>query len=191
MAGWHHWLDGREFEWTLGVGDGQGGLACCSPWGCKESDTTEWLNWTEPEWRERSFLFFFLMPVLCGIWDLNSPIRDRTHAPCAGNTVLTTGLPGKSPYFKYWWKHTLFRASEASGKLLFTYHHTCCELMTFNPKWSSHVKASLQRAPRPLSSLCESYYVNMVIIYSNLEIFSYASFSQMPWVRGSALEPAA
>ena len=47
MAGWHHWLDAHEFEWTPGVGDGQGGLACCNSWGCKESDTTEWLNWTE------------------------------------------------------------------------------------------------------------------------------------------------
>ena len=47
MAGWHHWLDGRESEWTLGVGDGQGGLACCDSWGRKGSDTTEWLNWTE------------------------------------------------------------------------------------------------------------------------------------------------
>ena len=47
MAGWHHWLDGCEFEWTPGVDDGQGGLACCNSWGCKESDTTEWLNWTE------------------------------------------------------------------------------------------------------------------------------------------------
>ena len=47
MAGWHHWLDGHEFEWTLGVGDGQGGLACCDWWGHKESDMTEWLNWTE------------------------------------------------------------------------------------------------------------------------------------------------
>ena len=47
MAGWHHWLDGREFEWTLGVGDGQGGLACCDSWGLKESEKTEWLNWTE------------------------------------------------------------------------------------------------------------------------------------------------
>ena len=45
MAGWHHWLDGHEFEWTLGVGDGQGGLACCNSWGHKESDTTERLNW--------------------------------------------------------------------------------------------------------------------------------------------------
>ena len=47
MAGWHHRLYGREFEWTLGVGDGQGGLACCDSWGRKESDTTERLNWTE------------------------------------------------------------------------------------------------------------------------------------------------
>ena len=47
MAGWHHRLDGRESEWTLGVGDGQGGLACCDSWGRKESDTTEQLNWTE------------------------------------------------------------------------------------------------------------------------------------------------
>ena len=47
MAGWHHQLDGHEFEWTLRVGDGQGGLACCDSWGHKESDTTEWLNWTE------------------------------------------------------------------------------------------------------------------------------------------------
>ena len=44
MAGWHHQLDGREFEWTPGVGDGQGGLACCNSWGCKQSDMTEWLN---------------------------------------------------------------------------------------------------------------------------------------------------
>ena len=47
MSGWHHWLDGRESEWTPGVGDGQGGLVCCDSWGHKESDTTEWLNWTE------------------------------------------------------------------------------------------------------------------------------------------------
>ena len=47
MVGWHHRLDGHESEWTPGVGDGQGGLACCDSWGCKESDTTEWLNWTE------------------------------------------------------------------------------------------------------------------------------------------------
>ena len=47
MAGWHHWLDGCESEWTPGVGDGQGGLACCVSRGRKESDRTERLNWTD------------------------------------------------------------------------------------------------------------------------------------------------
>ena len=46
MVGWHHQLDGHEFEQTPEAGDGQGCLVCCSPWGHKESDTTEWLNWT-------------------------------------------------------------------------------------------------------------------------------------------------
>ena len=46
MVGWHHRLNGHGFGWTLGVGDGQGGLVCCGSWGRKESDTTEWLNWT-------------------------------------------------------------------------------------------------------------------------------------------------
>ena len=46
MVGWHHWLNGHEFGWTLGAGDGQGGLACCSSWDRKESDTTQQLNWT-------------------------------------------------------------------------------------------------------------------------------------------------
>ena len=47
MAGWHHWLDGRASQWTLGVGDGQGGLTCCDSWGHKESDTTEQLIWSD------------------------------------------------------------------------------------------------------------------------------------------------
>ena len=47
MVGWHHWLNGHGIGWTPGVGDGQGGLACCGSWGRKESDTTERLNWTE------------------------------------------------------------------------------------------------------------------------------------------------
>ena len=47
MAGWHHWLGGHESEWTPGVGDGQGGLACCDSWGRKESDTTERLIWSD------------------------------------------------------------------------------------------------------------------------------------------------
>ena len=59
IVGWHHWHNGHEFGWTLGVSDGQGGLACCGSWGCKESDMTEWLNWTE---------LTFVLPILPGIW---------------------------------------------------------------------------------------------------------------------------
>ena len=47
MVGWHHQLNGHEFEQALGVGEGQGSLACCSPWGRRESDMTEQLNWTK------------------------------------------------------------------------------------------------------------------------------------------------
>ena len=47
MVGWLHRLDGHGFGWTLGVGDGQGGLVCCGSWGHKELDTTEQLKWTE------------------------------------------------------------------------------------------------------------------------------------------------
>ena len=49
VVGWHHRLDGHEFEQAPGAGDGQGSLACCSPWDGKESDRTEWLNWMN--WR--------------------------------------------------------------------------------------------------------------------------------------------
>ena len=62
MAGWHHWLDGREFEWTPGVGDGQGGLVCCNSWGGKESDMTERLIWSE--WLVMLGLFSCLL-VIC------------------------------------------------------------------------------------------------------------------------------
>ena len=61
MAGWHHWLDGRESEWTLRVRDGQGGLACCDSWVAKSStrlsDWTE-LNWTELNWTELNWLSY-------------------------------------------------------------------------------------------------------------------------------------
>ena len=54
---WHHWLDGHEFEQTPGVGDGQGSLVCCSPWGLQESNMTEELNWTELNYLRKCSLF--------------------------------------------------------------------------------------------------------------------------------------
>ena len=56
MVGWHHQIEGHEFEQAPGVGDGQGSLACCNPWVHKESDTTEWLNWTHTYFTYSSML---------------------------------------------------------------------------------------------------------------------------------------
>ena len=61
MVGWHHWLNGHGFEWTLGVGVGQGGLACCGSWSCKELGMTEWLNWTELKWVKCQYLCKLLL----------------------------------------------------------------------------------------------------------------------------------
>ena len=60
MDGWHHRLNGHEFEQAPGAGDGQGSLACCTPWGCKESDTTEQLNWTDG-FSSRQIILIFLL----------------------------------------------------------------------------------------------------------------------------------
>jgi len=80
MAGWHHWLDGRESEWTLGVGDGQGGLACCNSWGCKESDTTERLNWTELTWPGSKSTQPYMFKCSCSVRALGiRPAPELVH----------------------------------------------------------------------------------------------------------------
>ena len=100
MVEWHHWLNGHEFEQALGGGDRQESLVCCSPWVCKELDTTEWLNWTElnskvdgcysffqlhswfvgrkPSTWKLSFMFFWLSLALRVLWYLH--FVDRV--PC-------------------------------------------------------------------------------------------------------------
>ena len=68
MVGWYYRLDGHEFEQAPGVGDGQGSLACCSPWGHKELDTTEWLNWTEP----LTFTILTLLNICPSLYPFNN-----------------------------------------------------------------------------------------------------------------------
>ena len=63
MVGWHHWLNGHECEQALQVGDGQGSLACCSAWGCRELDMTEQLNWTDYKLRSNCQLCSRSVPL--------------------------------------------------------------------------------------------------------------------------------
>ena len=72
MVGWYHRLNGHESEWTPEVGEEQGSLVCCSPWGCKESDTTERLYWTETE---LMYSFMAASSLSCNPQDLWSGTR--------------------------------------------------------------------------------------------------------------------
>ena len=85
MAGWHYQLDGHEFEWTLGVGDGQGGLACCDSWGHKQSDMTEWVNGTH--WTELSSSIFNVLRILNSVLYMSS-INLHSHRQCTGFPFL-------------------------------------------------------------------------------------------------------
>ena len=109
MAGWHHWLDGRESEWTPGVGDGQGGLACCNSWGRKESDRTEWLNWTELKtcWggvNARKKKKVFVSERRKEAW-----LLSRQPKVAVKVTVTTVFLNSSGPYLLFqwieWWVH--------------------------------------------------------------------------------------
>ena len=101
MAGWHHWLNGRESEWTVGVGDGQGGLVCCDSWGRKESDTTEWLNWTELTRKKKG--------KIKKDWPRRWHLLPNIHIPMDENTeclVLST-FPSMSTHREQLWEDLL------------------------------------------------------------------------------------
>ena len=91
MVGWHHQLSGHEFEQTPGDSEGQGSLACCSPWGCKESDTTYWLNNSLPLW----------CPAPAD--PASGSLRDQP-------TPLTPGLWGAGWLAVCWWVWTFWGA---------------------------------------------------------------------------------
>ena len=86
MARWHHWLDGHGFGWTPGVGDGQGGLACCGSWGLKESDMTERLTWTGAIKSVRhNYRACVLEPGICNHW-AHIPQSLKPECPRACDT---------------------------------------------------------------------------------------------------------
>ena len=76
MVGWHHQLDGHEFEQALGVGDGEGSLACCNPWGRKESDTTEQLNRTELRVKKRMVMMMVLIKSCREVKEQGAWVRE-------------------------------------------------------------------------------------------------------------------
>ena len=89
MVGWHHQLNGLEFEQAPGIGDGQGSLVCWSPWGSKESDMTEQLNWTELNIHSQIYVSSLKLPELQGIMSVSSTcslrhlILDISHLICS------------------------------------------------------------------------------------------------------------
>ena len=87
MAGWHHWLDGHEFEWIPAVDDGQGGLVCFDSWGRKESDMTEQLKWTELNWTEHPSTENYKILLKEMKEDLNR-WRERKHSLFGGLSIV-------------------------------------------------------------------------------------------------------
>ena len=111
MAGWHHWLNGCESDWTPGVGDGQGGLKCCNSWGCKESDTTERLNWTE---LSRIYCCY----IIAGTEFKGKHILEQDELFCC--VIISSGLKEKSLSFSSPWElQTPISSSRAPDLFLF------------------------------------------------------------------------
>ena len=108
MVGWHHWPNEHEFEQTLGDGEGQGGLACCSPWGRKESDTTERLNDSNKSGRE-------VLVLLRAKGGQESPHLLMEKEPSEPTALLPRG--GRELNFPktYYMPNTMLHASCSAG----------------------------------------------------------------------------
>ena len=109
MVGWYHWLNGHEFGRTLGIGGGQGGLACCGSWGRKESDMTEWLNWTELKKQMKSEVFELLLDQFQGTCPqvAKAPWVQVLSQPLTSYIFLLDEvkviIPACQHYWEKWW----------------------------------------------------------------------------------------
>ena len=104
MVGWHHWLDGHELEQSPGIGDGQGSPACCRPWSHKESDLTEWLNWTQSVSCRHCHVPLCQLTIPgCFLWERKYSCRIDTHGVGAtpNPTPVTPHCPPGLRYFPW------------------------------------------------------------------------------------------
>ena len=125
MVGWHYRLDGHEFEQALGVGDRQEGLACCSPWGCKKSDTTVWLNWTV--WTVFDYFLYSWCSGILGHSDWGKTVSPRAYQ-CLGRAGKTSDLPWSMPFI-------LKLTIQSSYSQLFYLLHVFQEVIFLCPKY--------------------------------------------------------
>ena len=130
MIGWHRWLDGYQFEQAPGVGDGQESLECCSPWGHKDSDTTEQLNWTDVYVRSHLLCCWIrVFAMTTAFFWQNSVSLCLLHFVLQGQTCLLLQVSldflilHSSPL---WWKGHLFLVLVLEGLVG---HHRTVQLL--------------------------------------------------------------
>ena len=186
MIGWHHQLDGHGFGWTLGVGDGQGGLACCGSWGRKKSDTTEWLSWAELNWCRNSKLqlglwsFLFLQTsflisdwaTLAQLWRSRLPV---TFLSCF--LLFALGLHRPFPWNNF-----------PSVINSFTFYHISVQvyvnMLPVPLLWMNNLMHMIHGKLHPTNEIHIYIYIYIYIVfllsYSYLFSFSsYVSYIQM------------
>jgi len=142
MVGWHHRLDGHEFEQALGVADGQGSLAWCSPWGHKESDTTEQLKWTELINIKITYKIIFTPFFMLSLWNLMHILYLYLDSAYPLFPVLkshmwlmVTILNTRSPNHPKWKSY-----SKAEGWIMYSVYNKYAINIYWMDKWTKWVK---------------------------------------------------
>ena len=204
MARWHHQLNGHESGWALGVGDGQGGLACCDSWCCKESDTTEQLNWTEPCALAKLLLFprqvvhpsSLAYPFISTVFSIQHLSLNR---PCSINSNFTR-IEGwrqvqrcfSFQTFIYFYWLSSFKASSCGLTALSRLHP--CQLRTGSSRRSDElVSTDLPSCFCCLSSITPQFYrlhsclPLILTLYCVTSVLMPSSYSQKLFSLPSAL----
>ena len=153
MVGWHHWRNGHEFEYALGVGDGQGSLACCSPWGHKESETTERLNYIEwpvypcVAWKLPLFVCIQLLPTGL-LLSLGHLLLSQSKLPESQLFIFSGQLPNSVCITELKYMHLLINSKGRAPLclLLYVQRLQCHDLpssVSWLKRWMNHHGISL------------------------------------------------